>query len=144
MARFLFLKHYRGAPAALNDVPMDQWSEDEVTAHVKYMDDFADKLKDTGEYVESHALSPEGLYVRFGGEGQPPVTDGPIPETKDLIAGWMIVDVESRARAIELAGELSAAPGSNGEPIHEWLEVRPLLGRAPNLTEERRGADVAD
>ena len=37
MAKYLLLKHYRGAPAAVNDVPMDQWTPDEITAHVKYM-----------------------------------------------------------------------------------------------------------
>jgi hypothetical protein len=62
------------------------------------------------------------------------VTDGPFAETKDLIAGWMIIDVDSRERAIELAGELSAAPGAGGRPIHEWLEVRPFLA-APDTFE---------
>jgi hypothetical protein len=36
---------------------------------------------------------------------------------------------------VELAGELSAAPGANGEPIHEWLEVRPFLGEHSSVTE---------
>jgi hypothetical protein len=63
------------------------------------------------------------------------VTDGPFAETKDLIAGWMIIDVESWDRALELAGELSAAPGPGGEPIHEWLELRPLLGELTTVTE---------
>lgn len=35
----------------------------------------------------------------------PPVTDGPFAETKDLIAGWMAIDVETYERALELAGE---------------------------------------
>jgi hypothetical protein len=63
------------------------------------------------------------------------VTDGPFAETKDLIAGWMVIDVESWDRAVELAGELSAAPGASGEPIHEWLEVRPFLTECPTVTE---------
>ncbi len=61
-------------------------------------------------------------------QGKPPVTDGPFAETKDLIAGFMIIDVDSYERAVELAGELSAAPGAGGRPIHEWLEVRPFMG----------------
>ncbi|MFC7375775.1 YciI family protein [Brachybacterium sp. GCM10030267] len=128
MAKYLMLKHYRGAPAAVNDVPMDQWSPDEVDAHVQYMDAFADRLRETGEYVGSGALAPEGTFVRYGGEGKPPVTDGPFAETKDLVAGGMVIDVDSYERALELAGELSAAPGKGGEPIHEWLELRPFLG----------------
>ncbi|GAA3620242.1 YciI family protein [Lentzea roselyniae] len=135
MAKYLLLKHYRGAPAAVNDVPMDQWTQDEITAHVQYMRDFAAKLEGTGEFVDGQALSTEGTWVRYDGEGKPPVTDGPFAETKDLIAGWMVVDVDSYERAIELAGELSAAPGKDGKPIHEWLEVRPFYGNPPTITE---------
>ncbi|RRQ28977.1 hypothetical protein DK926_03490 [Rhodococcus sp. Eu-32] len=135
MAKYLFLKHYRGAPEAVNDVPMDQWAPDEVNAHMQYMEDFADKLRGTGEFVASHALSSEGAWVRYDGEGKPPVTDGPFAETKDLIAGFMIIDVDTYDRALELAGELSAAPGAHGKPIHEWLEVRPLMGVPPTVTE---------
>jgi hypothetical protein len=83
------------------------------------------------EYVDAQALSPEGAFVRYDGPGKPPVTDGPFAETKDLIAGWYVIDVESWDRAVELAGELSAAPGAGGKPIHEWLEVRPFYGHEP-------------
>ncbi|MBO9533633.1 MAG: hypothetical protein J7513_11745 [Solirubrobacteraceae bacterium] len=135
MAKYLMLKHYQGAPASVNNIPMDQWEPDEVTAHIHYMRDFADRLKTTGEYVSEQALSPEGQWVRYDGEGRPPVTDGPFAETKDLIAGWMIIDVDSYDRAVELAGELSAAPGAGGKPIHEWLEVRPFYGVTATASE---------
>lgn len=135
MAKYLLLKHYRGAPASQNDIPMDQWTQAEIQDHVQYMQDFADRLEGTGEYVDGQALSPEGSWVQYGGEGKPPVTDGPFAETKDLIAGWMIIDVDTQERAFELAGELSAAPGAGGRPIHEWLEVRPFLTAPPTVTE---------
>ncbi|WP_328474206.1 YciI family protein [Actinoplanes sp. NBC_00393] len=135
MAKYLLLKHYRGAPAAVNDVPMDQWTPEEVTAHIQYMRDFASRLEGTGEFVAEQALSSEGAWVRYDGEGRPPVTDGPFAETKDLIAGWMLIDVETYDRALELAAELSAAPGAGGRPIHEWLEVRPAYGVQATATE---------
>ena len=135
MAKYLLLKHYRGAPTAVNDVPMDRWTPHEISAHVQYMDDFAARLEENGEYVDSQALAPRGTWVQYGGEGRPPVTDGPFAETKDLIAGWMVIDVDSHDRAVELAGELSAAPGAGGKPIHEWLELRPFLSTAPTITE---------
>src|SRR5699024_12274115 len=78
-------------------------------------------------------LSPEGTFVQSGGPGKPPVTDGPFPETKDLVAGWMVIDVESWERALDLAAELSAAPGKGGQPINEWLELRPFLAQAPSV-----------
>jgi hypothetical protein len=135
MAKYLLLKHYRGAPAAVNNIPMDQWAPDEVEAHIKFMQDFAAKLERDGEFVDAQALSPEGAWVRSDGEGRPAVVDGPFAETKDLIAGWMVIDVDSYERAIELAGELSAAPGAHGEPIHEGLEIRPFMSGTPTVTE---------
>ena len=99
------------------------------------MNDFAARLEGSGEFVDGQALAPDGAWVRYDGEGKPPVTDGPFAETKDLIAGWMIIDVDSYERAVELAGELSAAPGAGGKPIHEWLEVRPFLTAPPTVTE---------
>ncbi|GAA1866168.1 YciI family protein [Pseudonocardia ailaonensis] len=135
MAKYLLLKHYRGAPTPEGFVPMDQWTPAEITAHITYMQDFAKKLESTGEFVGEQALAPEGRWVRYDGEGRPPVTDGPFAETKDLIAGWMIIDVDSEERAYALAAELSAAPGKGGEPIHEWLEVRPVYGELPASAE---------
>ena len=126
--KYLLLKHYRGGPAPVGGwTTMDQWTPDEVDAHIQFMRDFADRLEGTGEFVDGQALAPEGTFVRYDGEGRPPVTDGPFAETKDLIAGWMIIDVESQERAYEAAAELSAAPGQGGRPIYEWLEVRPFL-----------------
>ncbi len=135
MAKYLLLKHYRGAPESVNNVPMDRWTPKEISDHIQFMRDFASRLRSTGEYVDGQALAPEGAWVRYDGEGRPPVTDGPFAETKDLIAGWMIIDVESYDRAVELAGELSSAPGAGGRPIHEWLEVRPFMAERPTVTE---------
>ena len=134
--KYLLLKHYRGGPPPATDwAPMDQWTPEEVDAHVQYMRDFETRLRETGEFVDVQALAPEGTFVRYDGEGRPPVTDGPFAETKDLIAGWYIIDVESWERAVELAGELSAAPGAGGKPLHEWLEVRPFFAEPPTVTE---------
>ncbi|VXB42837.1 YciI family protein [Nocardioides sp. AX2bis] len=135
MAKYLLLKHYRGAPAAGNDVPMDRWTPDEVTAHIGFMNDLAGRLEAAGELVDAQALAPEGTWVRYDGPGRPAVTDGPFAETKDLVAGWMAIDVDSHERALEVAAELSSAPGAGGEPLHEWLELRPFLEQPPTITE---------
>ena len=135
MAKYLLLKHYRGAPAPVNAVPMEEWTPEEMSAHVRYMEDFAARLVGTGEFVDGQALTAEGTFVRHDGAGRPPVTDGPFAETKDLIAGWMVIDVDTYERALELAGELSAAPGARGEPIHEWLEVRAFMTPPLTITE---------
>ncbi len=134
--KHLLLKHYRGGPAPVEGcTTMDQWTPQEVDAHIQFMRDFAARLEGTGEFVDAQALAPEGTFVRFDGEGRVPVTDGPFAETKDLIAGWMVIDVESWDRAVQLAGELSAAPGAGGKPIYEWIEVRPFLSEPPTVIE---------
>ncbi|WP_067439454.1 YciI family protein [Nocardioides jensenii] len=137
MAKYLLLKHYRGGPERMpiGDVPMDQWAPQEVTDHIQFMRDLADELEKNGELVDAQALSPEGTFVRYDGEGKPPVTDGPFAETKDLIAGWMAIDVDSQERAYEVAAILSSAPGPGGQPLHEWLEVRPFMDEPPTVTE---------
>ena len=137
MAKYLLLKHYRGGPDRTDygNVPMSDWTPEEISAHLAFMDHVADTLRERGEYVEGQALSPDGTFVRYDGEGRPPVTDGPFAETKDLIAGWMVIDVDSVERAHEAAAFLSSAPGPGGHPIREWIEVRPFLEHAHEVEE---------
>src|SRR5437879_9693046 len=87
MAKYLLLKHYRGAPTPVNDVPMDQWRPDEVEAHIRFMNDLAARLESRGEFIDGQALSPDGGWVRYDGEGRRPVSEGRFAETKDMIAG---------------------------------------------------------
>jgi hypothetical protein len=119
MAKYLFLKHYRGAPASVNDVPMDQWTPDEIDAHIQYMEDFADRLRDSGEYVDSQALASEGAWVRYDGEGKPPVTDGPFAETKEQLGGFWIVKCADLDEALALAARATVA-------CQAPVEVRPF------------------
>ena len=137
MAKYLLLKHYRGGPERMPQgaMPMEEWSPQEISDHLAFMNHVADVLRDRGEYVDSQALSPEGTFVRFDAEGKPPVTDGPFAESKDLIAGWMVIDVDSAARAHEAAAFLSSAPGPGGQPLQEWIEVRPFLEAVPSMTD---------
>ena len=137
MAKYLLLKHYQGGPERTPQgcIPMDQWTPQEITDHINFMHHVADTLAERGEFVSADGLSPEGTFVRFDGEGKPPVTDGPFAETKDLIAGGMIIDVDSVERAHEAAAFLSSAPGPGGVPLEEWIEVRPFMSEPPTVTE---------
>ena len=139
MAKYLLLKHYRGGPefAGLDfiETPMDQWTPEEVSAHIAFMNHVADVLMERGEFVDAQALSPGGTFVRYDADGKPPITDGPFAETKDLIAGWMVIDVDTAERAHEAAAFLSSAPGPGGKPLQEWIEVRPFMHEAPAVTD---------
>jgi hypothetical protein len=55
------------------------------------------------------------------------ITDGPFPESKELLAGYRLVDVDSLDRALEIAARSSAAPGPEGLPIQQPIEVREVL-----------------
>lgn len=129
MAKYLLLKHYRGAPAAVNDVPMEQWTPEEISAHVQYMRDFAARLEASGEFVEERALAPEGTFVRYDGEGRPPVTDGPFAETKELVGGIMVVEVRSKDEALEWAARLA-------EALNDEVEVRKVVEEADLASED--------
>ena len=120
MAKYLLLKHYRGAPAPVNDVPMDRWTPDEVDAHITYMNDFAARLERSGEFVDGQALSPDGVWVRYDGEGRPPVTDGPFAETRGGSAG--VWPGEGGWREGE-SGGARRCPNPTGE--QSVLELRP-------------------
>jgi hypothetical protein len=137
MPKYLLLKHYSGGPEHHpNFSQFSEWNEDEITAHMAFQRHVGDLLRKQGEFVDMQALSPEGTYVRYGGPDQAPVTtDGPFPETKELAAGWFMIDVESEARAHEIAAYLSSAPGKGGEPIYEWIEVRPVMSDIPPTAE---------
>jgi hypothetical protein len=129
MPKYLILKHYRGGPEQTY-APMSEWSAEDVRTHIAFQHQVADMLRERGEFVDAQALSPAGSYVRYGGPDSAPKVDGPFPEAKELIAGWFVVDVDSVERAHEIAAYVSSAPGKGGEPVYEWLEVRPFMDEA--------------
>ena len=105
MPRYLRLKHYRGGPAAHRPVPpMDQWTPEDVDAHMAFLKHVGAMIQRNGEFVDAQALIPARTWVRYGGpDAAPVITDGPLPEVSDLVAGWYMVDVDSHERAVELA-----------------------------------------
>ena len=113
MPKYLLLKHYRGGPQPHHPfAPMDQWAPQDVEAHMAFLRHVGELLEKNGEYVDAQALTPARTWVRYGGPDAAPVTtDGPLPETGNLVAGWYMIDVESYERAVELAAYVSSEPG---------------------------------
>jgi hypothetical protein len=110
---------------------MDQWAPEDVEAHMTFLRNVGQMLEERGEYVDARALTPAQTWVRYGGPDAAPVTtDGPLPETSDLVAGWYMVDVESYERAVEIAAYISSEPGPGGGPLHEWIDVREVMSGA--------------
>ncbi|GLY23816.1 YciI family protein [Micromonospora sp. NBRC 101691] len=109
------------------------WQPEEVQAHIGFMRDLNAKLAAAGELVEVQGLGgPEqAKIVRAGADGRPVVTEGPFAETKEFLAGYWIVDVESPERAVEIAALASTAPGPGGRPLHMPIEVHPVMSAPP-------------
>lgn len=105
-----------------------RWPDADMKAHMAFMRRFNKKLVESGEFVTVEALTApdQAKRVRAGDDGQP-ITDGVFPEAKEFLAGYWIVDVETAARAYELAAEVSAAPGRGGAPLRFPLEVRQVM-----------------
>ena len=58
-------------------------------------------------------------------------TDGVFPESKEYLAGYWIIDVESPERAYQFAAEASDAPGPAGAPFNMPIEVRQVMSGPP-------------
>jgi hypothetical protein len=104
------------------------WPREDLMRHIQFMKTFAKKLQDAGELVAAEGLSgpDQAKRVRAGSDGKP-ITDGVFPESKEFLAGYWIVDVDSPERAYQLAAEVSAAPGRAGAPLYLSIEVRQVM-----------------
>ena len=109
-----------------------QWPQDAIKAHIAFMIKFNKAIHESGELVAAEGLSgpDQAKLVRAGKDGAP-VTDGVFPETKEFLAGYWIVDVDTPARAYELAAIASAAPGPGGAPLNMAIEVREVMSGPP-------------
>jgi hypothetical protein len=126
--RFMLLQNYGEVESGCP--PMNEWSPEDVTAHIAFQHALNQELTERGELVDAQGLAgPEqAKFVVSDGATAPVITDGPYPETKELLAGYRLVDVESLERAIEIAAQASAAPAMNGKPIRQAIEVRQVMG----------------
>jgi hypothetical protein len=90
---------------------VDTWntlSEPEIEAIMQAHTSLQKELRASGEFVEAHELGEEAKFVRRNGSTST-VTDGPFIETKEIVAGYYIVDCVDLARAVEIAGKLGEA-----------------------------------
>ncbi len=108
------------------------WHKKDLQAHIGFMIGVNKELHQRGELVSAEGLSfpDQAKLVRAGRDGQP-VTDGIFPESKEFLAGFWIIDVDSPQRAYEIAAKVSAAPGPGGAPLNMPIEVRPVMSGPP-------------
>lgn len=95
--------------------PPESWPE-----AIARQDAFNKKYQDTGELLGAYGLGPEAqakLVRRDPASGLPAVTDGPYQETKEYIASFYLLDVESEERALEIAADM---PWAENDPVEIW------------------------
>jgi hypothetical protein len=111
---------------------LTRWAPQDLKAHIEFMKGFVQKLQKSGELVVAEGLSDptQAKRVRAAEDGSP-VTDGVFAETKEFLAGFWIVEVDSDERAHRLAAEASAAPGPGGKPLNMAIEVRSVPSGPP-------------
>src|SRR5580658_2193420 len=100
----------KAAPGAMPDAEI-------VATMMKYNE----SLREAGVLLALDGLHPPsmGARVAFDG-GKPKVTDGPFPEAKEVIGGYWMIEVKSKAEAVEWA---SRCPASD----NEMIEVRQVM-----------------
>jgi hypothetical protein len=105
-----------------------KWSKEDLAANVAFMRNFTKQLKEEGVFVGTEGLGwpQQAKLVRAGTNGMP-ITDGVFPESKEFLAGYWIIDVESPEHAYKIAARVSGAPGPGGKPGSMPIEVRPVL-----------------
>ncbi len=126
--RFMLLQNYGEVES--DCPPMTEWTPEDIKAHIEFQAVLNQELAASGELVDAQGLAgPEvAKFVVSDGVSAPVITDGPYPESKELLAGYRIVDVETLDRAIEIAAQASAAPSVGGAPIRQPIEVRQIMG----------------
>ena len=94
---------------------------------IQFMTNLDEDLKKSGELVSNEGLADgsQAKTVRIK-NGIPVSTDGPFAEAKESLVGYWIVDVESEARAIEIASKIVAF-------VKQPIEVRQVMDAPPEF-----------
>lgn len=99
----------------------ESFSPEEQAGGYAYYQRITDELASSGELLASEALADISLAKRVTTTDDSAVaSDGPFAETKELLAGFYLVDCDSEARAVEIAARFPEAE-------YGLIEVRPVL-----------------
>jgi hypothetical protein len=109
-----------------------EWPKNDLKAHIAFMHGLNKELRERGELVSAEGLSfpDQAKLVRAGRDGLP-ITDGVFPESKEFLAGFWIIDVDTLERAYDIAARISAAPGAGGTPLNMPIELRAIMSGPP-------------
>jgi hypothetical protein len=106
---------------------LEAMGRDWMLEMIQFMKTLDEDLRKSGEMVNNEGLADgsQAKTVRFE-NGIPVATDGPFAESKESLVGFWIVDVESEARAIEIASRIVAF-------VKVPIEVRRVMDAPPEF-----------
>ncbi len=108
------------------------WPKQDFKSHIAFMMDLVRTLRASGELVAAEGLAgPDQAKVVRAAKDGTPITDGVFPESKEFLAGYWIVQVDSPERAYQIAAIASSAPGPGGVPMNMPIEVRQVMSGPP-------------
>ena len=109
-----------------------KWPKEDLQANMAFMRNFSSELKEAGVLIATEGLAwhDQAVIVHAGKNGEP-ITDGVFPESKEFLAGFWMIDVDSAEEAYRIAARLSAAPAPAGTPGTMPVEVRQIMSHAP-------------
>lgn len=109
------------------------WTQDDFAAMHRFMEKWNNDLVESGEFVEARGLAAPAHTRRVHAvNGVPTVTDGPYPETAEVLAGYTIVECSGFDRATEIAMRLEQCPAPEGAS-GQYADVRPVIDGAGDL-----------
>jgi hypothetical protein len=118
------------------DTGKPAWRPEDVAAMNTFMEKWNNELVESGEFVDAQGLAAPVHTRRIGQKnGAPYVTDGPYPETAEVLAGYTIVECESFDRATEIAARIADCPIPAEFVEGAYVEVRPVAGGPPDYDE---------
>ncbi|WP_433891211.1 YciI family protein [Streptomyces sp. CA-111067] len=103
------------------------WSDKDMQVMFEHMGAINNDLAESGELIDAQGLAEPARtrLVSAGADGRPLITDGPYGETKEVIAGYWLLECESLERVTEIAARVTRCPlpeGANTYPV----VIRPL------------------
>ena len=108
------------------------------------MGKYNQQLIDAGAMVDGAGLQPTSKGARVGfKDGKVYVTDGPFAETKELIAGYWIINVKSKAEAIEWAKKIpfQQLPNDGRVPeveVRQFFEIEDFPNAPADVVEQEK------
>ncbi|WP_210585792.1 YciI family protein [Streptomyces sp. GESEQ-35] len=110
------------------------WNEKDLQAMYAFMTSINDDLAESGEMVDAQGLAEPAKtrHVSLDADGKPVITDGPYGETKELLAGYWVLDCASLERVTEIAARVARCPQPAGAPEYPVV-IRQIMDGAGDI-----------